>query len=95
MMKKKWFVPVIAAIAVIVTALMLILVYPKNKMPKSYTEAKDGVVFIASDFGSGSGFAIGENGKDVQYIVTNCHVVMNQKTGEKAGASTEKGGRGQ
>ena len=84
MMKKKWFVPVIAAIAVIFTALMLILVYPKNKMPKSYTEAKDGVVFIASDFGSGSGFAIGENGKDVQYIVTNCHVVMNQKTGEKA-----------
>lgn len=93
MMKKKWFIPAVVAALAIFTALMLILVYPHNKMPDSYTEAKDGVVFILSDFSSdgyvstGSGFAIGENGKSVQYIVTNCHVVFDED-GNKADSVT-------
>ena len=92
-MKKKWFVPAAATVMVVFTALMLILVYPHNAMPKSYTEAKDGVVFILSDFSSdgyistGSGFAIGENGKPVQYIVTNYHVVFDDY-GDKADSVT-------
>lgn len=92
MFKKKWFVPAAGAVLVLFTALMLILVYPHNKMPDDYTEAKDGVVYIQSVFSdaisSGSGFAIGENGKPVQYIVTNYHVVHNENTGEKAQSVT-------
>ena len=92
-MKKKWFIPAAVAAMVVFTALMLIFVYPRNNMPKSYTEAKDGVVFILSDFSgegyysTGSGFAIGENGKPVQYIVTNCHVVFDDD-GNKADSVT-------
>lgn len=92
MFKKKWFAPAAGAVLVLFTALMLILVYPHNKMPDDYTEAKDGVVYIQSVFSdaisSGSGFAIGENGKPVQYIVTNYHVVHNENTGEKAQSVT-------
>lgn len=92
MFKKKWFVPAAGAVLVLFTVLMLILVYPHNKMPDDYTEAKDGVVYIQSVFSdaisSGSGFAIGENGKPVQYIVTNYHVVHNENTGEKAQSVT-------
>ncbi len=88
MLKKKWFAPVVGAVALVFTVLMTVFVYPHNKMPDTYTAAKDGVVFIESDFSSyistGSGFAIGENGKPVQYIVTNCHVVFDRYTGEKA-----------
>ena len=92
MFKKKWFVPAAGAVLVLFTVLMLILVYPHNKMPDDYTEAKDGVVYIQSVFSdaisSGSGFAIGENGQPVQYIVTNYHVVHNENTGEKAQSVT-------
>jgi len=47
----------------------------------SPSEAKDSVVMIAGVFQDGvtrtlgTGFAIGEPGKSIQYIVTNCHVV--------------------
>ncbi|MCH5273249.1 MAG: trypsin-like peptidase domain-containing protein [Lachnospiraceae bacterium] len=85
---KKWLGAIIAACAVVFTVLMLIFAYPRNSMPSDYTKAKNGVVFIYSDFqsfaGTGSGFAIGENGKPVQYIVTNYHVVFDTDTGEKA-----------
>lgn len=45
------------------------------------SDAKDSVVVVATydsngqAIGWGSGFAIGEPGKAIQYIVTNCHVV--------------------
>lgn len=90
MFQKKWFIPAAIGVLVLFTAVMLIFVYPHNTMPSNYTEAKDGVVFIYSNFAgegyasTGSGFAIGENGKPVQYIVTNYHVVFDEETGEKA-----------
>lgn len=87
---KKWLGAIIAACAVVFTVLMLIFAYPRNSMPSDYTEAKNGVVYIEAVIpgkeypASGSGFAIGENGKPAQYIVTNYHVVFNEDTGEKA-----------
>jgi hypothetical protein len=48
----------------------------------NFTDAMDSVVFIEADFfqmgmrGSGTGFAIGEVGEPVQFIVTNAHLVM-------------------
>ena len=88
MKNKKILVGVLAAIIVVFTICMSVFVYPHNEMPDSYTEAKDGVVYIISQhatyIGTGSGFAIGENGEPVQYIVTNYHVVFDTDTGEKA-----------
>ena len=94
MFKKKWFVPAVGAVIVLFTVLMTVFAYPHNKMPDTYTGAKEGVVYIESAFlddyvvKTGSGFAIGENGKPVQYIVTNYHVVFNTKTGDKADSVT-------
>lgn len=49
-------------------------------------DASNGVVFILSVYseyiGSGSGFAVGEKGKPVEYFVTNAHVVTNALTGD-------------
>lgn len=88
MKNKKILVGVLAAIMVIFTACMAIFAYPHDEMPATYTEAKDGVVYIvsqhATSVGTGTGFAIGENGKPVEYIVTNYHVVFDSYTGEKA-----------
>ena len=84
-MKKKWFIPVMAALIVIFTAFMLILVFPHNEMPETYNEAKDGVVFILSEFSdgeqisTGSGFAIGRNAEPVQYIVTSSNILFDEK----------------
>ncbi len=39
------------------------------------SDAKNGVVAVVSDYGVGTGFAIGQKGKPVQYIVTNEHVI--------------------
>ena len=92
MKNKKILVGIIAVFAIIFVICMLVFAYPHNKMPDNYTEAKEGVVYIVSDHGSsvgtGSGFAIGENGKPVQYIVTNYHVVFDSSTGEKADSVT-------
>ena len=88
MKNKKILVGVLAAIIVVFTICMSVFVYPHNEMPDSYTNAKDGVVYIVSQhgtyIGTGTGFAIGENGKPVEYIVTNYHVVFDTYTGEKA-----------
>jgi S1-C subfamily serine protease len=50
--------------------------------PGSLDAAKDSVVFIfatsGESAGRGSGFAIGERGKPVQYIVTNAHCVLDR-----------------
>lgn len=92
MKNKKVLSVIIAAVAVVFMVCMLVFVYPHNEMPDNYTEAKEGVVYIVSDHGTsvgtGSGFAIGENGKSVQYIVTNYHVVFDSNTGEKADSVT-------
>jgi len=40
------------------------------------SDAMDSVVFITTENGMGTGFAIGEAGRPVQYIVTNAHCVM-------------------
>nr|AGS51975.1 serine protease DegP/HtrA do-like protein [uncultured bacterium contig00006] len=41
-----------------------------------FADAKDSVVLIVSDVGMGSGFAIGEPNKPVQYVATNAHCVL-------------------
>lgn len=50
----------------------------------SPSEARDSVVYIETAYGSGSGFAIGDPDKPVQYIVTNAHVVS-----DNSGAKTD------
>ncbi len=92
MKNKKIIVALMGVVMVIFTVCMLVFAYPHNEMPDNYTEAKEGVVYIVSEhsdsIGTGSGFAIGENGKPVQYIVTNYHVVFDTDTGEKADTVT-------
>lgn len=90
-------------LSVITAALMIAAVIPMTAFAGSFSEAKESVVFIVSEFtapnsntyifqdadseyywlssGStmnfrGSGFAIGNTGEPVQYIVTNAHVVL-------------------
>lgn len=90
-------------LSVLMTAVMLTAIMPCSVSAGSFSEAKDGVVFIAANFSSGSdnyifqdsdgdygyltsgtavsmgtGFAIGNQGEDVQYIVTAAHVVTDQ-----------------
>ncbi len=48
------------------------------------SEARNGVVFIGDDNGWGTGFAIGDPEKPVEYIVTNAHVVGKGKVGDTA-----------
>lgn len=84
MKKKNIIMSILAAVLVIFNVCMFVFAYPYDKFPDTFSEAKDGVVFIASEYGTGSGFAIGENGKPVQYIVTNYHVVSDIYTGEKS-----------
>ena len=68
---------ILLVVLVIYTGAMIIFAYPWEKFPDNFTEAKDGVVMISTEKGSGSGFAIGKSGEPVEYIVTNCHVVFN------------------
>lgn len=48
------------------------------------SEAKNGVVYVSLNGGHGSGFAIGDPNKPVEYIVTNSHVVDRGKVGDQA-----------
>lgn len=93
MKNKKIIIAVLSVILIAFTTCMALFAFPRNEMPATYTEAKDGVVFIASAFGeesvaTGSGFAIGKGGESVKYIVTNYHVVFDTDTGEKADTVT-------
>ncbi len=81
-MNKKTKIIIMSILLGIYTILMLVFVFPWNKGPSNFTDAKDGVVSIHTEFGMGSGFAIGVSGKPVQYIATNYHVVFDD--GEKA-----------
>lgn len=74
MTKNKIISIITGALAVVLTIVLLAIVFKKEPV-ENYTDAKDGVVFIASDFGTGSGFAIGIPGEPIQYIVTNYHVI--------------------
>lgn len=89
MKNKKIIIAILSIILIAFTTCMALFAFPRNEMPATYTEAKEGVVFIASSFGdyavsTGSGFAIGKSGESVKYIVTNYHVVFDTDTGEKA-----------
>lgn len=48
------------------------------------SEARNGVVYIRTDNGAGTGFAIGNPNKPVEYIATNSHVVNYGKVGDQA-----------
>ncbi|MCH5196224.1 MAG: trypsin-like peptidase domain-containing protein [Oscillospiraceae bacterium] len=48
------------------------------------SEARNGVVYIQTGKGSGSGFAIGDPNEPVEYIVTNAHVLNYGKVGDMA-----------
>lgn len=89
-MKNKSIIGVICGVILVAyTLVMLLVVYPKSSgAVKNFTEAKDGVVWVVSQYdtyyGTGSGFAIGKPGSPVQYIATNYHVVFDSDTGRKA-----------
>lgn len=64
----------------ILFAYILVMIVSITACAATPNDAKDSVVVVAiydengQAIGWGSGFAIGEPGKPVQYIVTNCHV---------------------
>lgn len=82
MKSKKAKIGILVAVLVILNVCMLLLVYPREKFPKTFVEAKNSVVCVGAGNGWGSGFAIGKSGEPVSYIVTNYHVVF--EDGEKA-----------
>lgn len=41
-------------------------------------EAEQSVVVVATELGQGSGFAVGKIGENPQYVVTNCHVIVDE-----------------
>lgn len=47
------------------------------------SEARDGVVYITAGTGGGTGFAIGDPKKPVEYIVTNAHVAGYGRVGDQ------------
>lgn len=57
------------------TAVVAISAMCVTGMAFSPSEARESVVYIETAYGSGSGFAIGDPDKPVQYIITNAHVV--------------------
>ena len=95
---------IIRTLAILVTAVMAAAMIPVTASAGSFSEAKEGVVYIESYFTApdnstyiwsygnsyyyqekgttkgfrGSGFAIGNEGESVQYIVTNAHVVLDE-----------------
>ncbi len=85
----------------LVTVLCAVLCCQVSSAAMTATEARDGVVYIESYWDvyidgvyyengigcRGSGFAIGEKGKPVQYIITNAHVVHDTEYG--LGESTD------
>lgn len=68
-------------LCVVMALVIAVMVMPVSASAITVNEARDGVVFITSSFDgivgikTGSGFALGDAGGSVQYIVTNAHVV--------------------
>ncbi len=63
---------------------MMVSVFSVPIFAANPSDAKDSVVMVYSqdsngDSGWGSGFAIGDPDKPIQFIATNCHVVTNEK----------------
>jgi len=86
MSKSNWLFKFIIISIITITLLPVSLtpVYAKDQY-----DVKNSVVAIISTSpydgslkGWGTGFAIGEKGKKVEYIVTNAHVVFDMTTGE-------------
>jgi len=79
-MKKKAFNVIITVLLVTVILLSLSGCGFVTRGGKVYSDARNSVVLIYAEnelfSGTGSGFAIGEPGKPVQYIVTNYHCVF-------------------
>lgn len=61
--------------ALLLTVLLLAALAAPCFAAGSARNAADSVVLVSTDYGRGSGFAIGKTGKPVQYIVTNYHVI--------------------
>lgn len=74
---------ILSAVLIIINICVFVFIYPYDEFPETFVEAKNGVVCIATNEGQGSGFAIGESGEPVSFIVTNYHVVFDED-GEKA-----------
>ncbi len=54
---------------------MMVSLFTFNVSAGTASDAKNGVVYVAANNGSGSGFAVGNPGEPVRFIVTNFHVV--------------------
>lgn len=71
---------------------ILVTILTVNVYAASPSQAKDSVVMIAGVFEDGStktlgtGFALGEPGKPIQYIATNCHVATAEMKDAKGNA---------
>ena len=69
-------------LAILILIAVWMIAVPYSVQAASASDAKDSVVCIATTdesgqiIGWGSGFAIGEKGKDIQYIATNYHVAQ-------------------
>lgn len=65
-------------IALFIIICSTLLALPVKIQASNASDAKKSVVYIETNGGSGSGFAIGELGKPIRYIVTNAHVVFDE-----------------
>lgn len=81
-MKKKLLTILMSAVTAVGT--MLALLPATAFAVSSPSDARSGVVYIETEAGQGSGFAIGEPGQPVEYIVTNAHVVGRGREGDRA-----------
>ena len=72
-------------IVCVFTAFIMTMMYGVTAFAISTSsEARNGVVYVSLNGGHGSGFAIGDPNKPVEYIVTNSHVVARGKVGDQA-----------
>lgn len=80
-----------------ILVVLLLAVSMVGSFAASPSAAKDSVVMIAGVFADGvtrtlgTGFAIGEPGKAIQYIATNCHVVTAEIKDDKGNVVTLNG----
>lgn len=80
-MKKRIF-SILMSVCVVIGTMFAVL--PTAASAITPSEARNGVVVIidSSGLGYGTGFAIGDPKKPVEYIVTNAHVVGNGRAGD-------------
>lgn len=84
----------IKKIIAMISAMLLLAASTLSVQAASPSDAKDSVVMIAGVFTDGrtrtlgTGFAIGEPGKPIQYIATNCHVATAELKDDKGNVLT-------